>query len=88
MIERYSRPEMSRVWSEKSKYDKWLQVEIAACEAWSELGAVPKEALPEIKKASYDFVRMNEILAETHHDVTAFLKAVSETIGEESRYIH
>ncbi|MCK5429204.1 MAG: adenylosuccinate lyase, partial [Anaerolineales bacterium] len=88
MIERYSRPEMSRVWSEKSKYDKWLQVEIAACEAWSELGAVPKEALPEIKKASYDLVRMNEILAETHHDVTAFLKTVSETIGEESRYIH
>jgi adenylosuccinate lyase len=88
MIEKYSRPEMNTVWSEKSKYDKWLKVEIAACEAWSDLGAVPKEALAEIKKAKYDIQRMNEIIVETHHDVTAFLKAVAETIGEESRYIH
>jgi len=88
MIEKYSRPEMNAVWSEKSKYDKWLKVEIAACEAWSDLGAVPKEALAEIKKAKYDIQRMNEIIVETHHDVTAFLKAVAETIGEESRYIH
>lgn len=88
MIERYSRPEMSKVWSEKNKFDKWLQVEIAACEAWSEIGAVPKDALQEIRKASYDFDRMNEILVETHHDVTAFLKAVAETIGGESRFIH
>jgi len=88
MIERYSRPEMSKVWSEENKYNKWLQVEIAACEAWSELGTVPKEALPEIKKAKVNIDRLNEIMVETHHDVTAFLKAVGETIGPEGRYIH
>ena len=88
MIERYSRPEMSKVWSEENKYGKWLQVEIAACEAWSELGTVPKEALPEIKRAKFDIDRLNEIMVETHHDVTAFLKAVGETIGPEGRYIH
>jgi adenylosuccinate lyase len=79
---------MSAVWSEKNKYDKWLKVEIAVCEAWSKLGAIPKEALAEIKKAKIDMKRTNEIMVETHHDVTAFLKAVSETIGGESRYIH
>ena len=88
MIERYSRPEMKKVWSEENKYDKWLLVEIAVCEAWAELGVVPKQAIPQIKKASYDLKRMEEILKETHHDVTAFLKAVSESIGEESRFIH
>ncbi len=88
MIERYSRPEMDRVWTDESKYGKWLQVEIAACEAWSQLGIVPKEALPVIKKAKVNIDRLNEIMVETHHDVTAFLKAVAETIGPESRYIH
>ncbi len=88
MIERYSRPEMKRVWSDENKFDKWLQVEIAACEAWAEYGAIPADALPEIRKARCDLARMNEILEETHHDVTAFLRAVSESIGEESRFIH
>ena len=88
MIERYSRPEMKRVWSDENKFDKWLQVEIAVCEAWAEVGTIPKEAIPEIKKAQCDLQRMNEVLKETHHDVTAFLKAVSESIGEESRFIH
>ncbi|MFC1998469.1 adenylosuccinate lyase [Chloroflexota bacterium] len=88
MIERYSRPEMSAVWSEENKYGKWLEVEIAACEAWSELGTVPREAIPEIKRAKVNIDRLNEIMVETHHDVTAFLKAVGETIGPEGRYIH
>ena len=88
MIERYSRPEMKQVWSGESKFAKWLQVEIAVCEAWAEQGVVPKEALPEIRKARCDLARMDEILKETHHDVTAFLGAVAESIGEESRYIH
>ncbi|MBM4450678.1 MAG: adenylosuccinate lyase, partial [Chloroflexi bacterium] len=88
MIERYSRPEMKRVWSEESKFDKWLHVEIAACEAWAELGIVPKEAIPKIRKAKLDFGRMAEILKVTHHDVTAFLQAVSESLGDESRFIH
>jgi len=88
MIERYSRPEMKQVWLDESKFAKWLQVEIAVCEAWAEQGVVPKEALPEIRRARCDLARMDEILKETHHDVTAFLGAVAESIGEESRYIH
>ncbi|HEY48901.1 MAG TPA: adenylosuccinate lyase [Dehalococcoidia bacterium] len=88
MIERYSRPEMKKVWSDENKFDKWLQVEIAVCEAWAEQGVVPREALPEIRKACCNLERMEEVLKETHHDVTAFLRAVSESIGEESRYIH
>ena len=88
MIERYSRPEMKKVWSEENKFDKWLQVEIAACEAWAELGQIPAELMPKIRKAGYKLERIAEILQVTHHDVTAFLGAVSETLGEESRFIH
>ena len=88
MIERYSRPGMKKVWSDENKFEKWLAVEIAVCEANSELGFIPQEALPEIKKARCDINRMNAILDVTHHDMTAFLKAVSESIGEESRFIH
>jgi len=88
MIERYSRPEMKRVWSDENKFDKWLQVEIAVCEAWAEHGVVPREAIPEIRKARCDLGRMEEVLKETHHDVTAFLRSVSESIGDESRFIH
>ena len=88
MIERYSRPRMKKVWSDENKFDKWLQVEIAACEAWAELGVVPTSALPAIRKAKVDLKRMNQILKETHHDMTAFLGAVAEGLGEESRFIH
>jgi len=88
MIERYSRPQMKRVWSDESKFAKWLEVEIAVCEAWSELGVIPREAVPKIKLARVNFKRMEEILKETHHDVTAFLGAVSESLGNESRFIH
>ena len=88
MIERYSRPAMKKVWSDETKFDKWLQVEIAVCEAWAELGAIPKEAIPRIKKARFDLKRFEEILKVTHHDVTAFLNTVAESLGEESRFIH
>ncbi|MBL7061619.1 MAG: adenylosuccinate lyase [Dehalococcoidia bacterium] len=88
MIERYSRPQMKKIWSEESKFDKWLQVEIAACEAWAEIGTIPKKAIPKIKKARFSLERIAEILKLTHHDVTAFLQAVSESLGEESRFIH
>jgi adenylosuccinate lyase len=88
MIERYSRPQMKKVWSEESKFDKWLQVEIAVCEAWTELGAIPKEAIPKIKTARCSLERIAEILKVTHHDMTAFLQAVSESLGGESRFIH
>lgn len=88
MIERYSYPQMSRIWSEENKIDKWLQVEIAACEAWAELGIVPREALGKIRQASCDLQRMAEYEKQTDHDVIAFLRAVGETVGEESRHIH
>ncbi len=88
MIERYSRPEMKRVWSDENKFAKWLDVEIAACEAWAELGVIPRETVPKIKLARVNIKRMEEILKETHHDVTAFLGAVSESLGDESRFIH
>ncbi|MDP6782580.1 MAG: adenylosuccinate lyase [Dehalococcoidia bacterium] len=88
MIERYSRPDMKWVWSDESKFSKWLQVEIAVAEAWAEAGMVPQEALPPIRAAGFSLERMDQILKETHHDVTAFLRAVGETVGEESRFIH
>jgi adenylosuccinate lyase len=88
MIERYSRPEMKRVWSDENKYSKWLDVEIAVCEAWAELGKIPRRALPKIKLARVNIKRMQDILAETHHDMTAFLGAVAESVGPEARFIH
>jgi len=88
MIERYSRPAMKKVWADESKFDKWLQVEIAVCEAWAELEAIPKKAIPKIKRARFDLKRFDEILKVTHHDVTAFLNTISESLGEESRFIH
>ena len=88
MIERYSRPAMERVWSDENKFTKWLDVEIAVCEAWAELGVIPREDIPKIKMARLNLKRMNQILKETHHDMTAFLASVSESLGDESRFIH
>jgi len=88
MIERYSRPEMKKVWSDDNKFNKWLDVEIAVCDAWAELGVIPRKAMPKIKLAKCNLKRMEEILKETHHDVTAFLGSVAESLGEESRFIH
>ncbi len=88
MIERYSRPQMKRVWSDENKFAKWLEVEIAVCEAWASLGVIPREAVPKIKLARVNLRRMEEILQETHHDMTAFIGSVSESLGKESRFIH
>lgn len=88
MIDKYSHPQMARVWSIENKLDKWLAVEIAACEAWGKLGAIPPEAVDSIKNARYDIARMAEIEAQTQHDVIAFLATVSESLGEESRFVH
>jgi len=88
MIERYSRPQMKRVWSDESKFAKWLEVEIAVCEAWAELDVIPREVVPKIKLARLNLKRMGEILKETHHDMTAFLRSVAESLGDESRFIH
>jgi adenylosuccinate lyase len=88
MIARYSRPKMKKVWADNSKFDKWLKVEIAVCEAWAELGVIPKSAIPKIRKARFDSKLYAKTLKRTHHDVTAFLGTISESLGEESRYIH
>lgn len=89
MIERYTLPAMGKIWSEENKLNNWLQIEIAACEGWASLGKIPAEAVAVIKsKARFDRERCREIEAEVHHDVIAFLTAVAENVGEESRYIH
>src|SRR3972149_6855014 len=85
MIERYTRPEMARIWSEENKFSQWLRVEITACDAWAELGEIPQEAAEKIRGARFDMARINEVLAETHHDVTAFLRSVQESLGEGGR---
>jgi len=88
MIERYSRPQMKKIWSDKNKFDQWLRVEIAACEARAELGEIPREDIVKIRKASYNLGRVAEFLKVTHHDMTAFLNSVAESLGTESRFIH
>ncbi len=89
MISRYTRSEMGDVWTDKARFDRWLQVEIAACEAWAELGKIPKNAVSVIKKkAAFDLARIDEIEAEVKHDVIAFLSAVNEKVGKEGRFIH
>lgn len=88
MIDRYSRSEMKKVWSEENKYDQWLLVELAVCEAWTEEGVIPLEDMKRLRSATYDINRLNEILKRTRHDVTAFLGSVTETLGIESRWIH
>ncbi len=88
MIERYSRPQMKKIWSEENRFDQWLKVEIAVCEAWAELGEIPRKEIVKIRKASYDLHRMAKFLKVTHHDMTAFLNSVAESLGAESRFIH
>ncbi|MGL4819322.1 MAG: adenylosuccinate lyase [Bacilli bacterium] len=89
MIERYTRPEMGRIWTEQNKYEAWLEVEILACEAWAELGDIPKADVALLRKnASFDVNRIYEIEQETRHDVVAFTRAVSETLGEERKWVH
>ncbi|OKL36126.1 adenylosuccinate lyase [Domibacillus mangrovi] len=89
MIERYTRPEMGAIWTEENKFKAWLEVEILACEAWSEIGDIPKEDVKKLREnASFDINRINEIELETRHDVVAFTRAVSETLGEERKWVH
>jgi adenylosuccinate lyase len=89
LIERYTLPEMGRIWSEEAKFQSWLDVEIAATEANAELGRVPSEALDQIKaRAAFEVPRILEIEAEVRHDVIAFLTNVNEHVGDAGRYIH
>ena len=79
---------MKQVWSEESKYGKWLMVELAACEAWAEEGVIPVEDMAKLRGAKFDIERLNEVLQRTKHDVTAFLSSVTEGLGPEGRWVH
>jgi adenylosuccinate lyase len=88
MIERYSRPEMASVWSEQGKLDRWLRVEIAVVDAWADAGRVPREDAEKIRRASFNLGDIARYQEETHHDVTAFLKSVADSLGDEGRWVH
>src|SRR5882672_2964440 len=89
MIDRYTLPEMGALWSEQSKFQKWLEVEIAVCEVHAEMGTIPREALEQIKtRAKFSVARINEIEKTTNHDVIAFTTNLAENIGEAARFVH
>ncbi|HTR45199.1 MAG TPA: adenylosuccinate lyase, partial [Thermodesulfovibrionales bacterium] len=89
MIARYTRPVMGAIWTPENRYMKWLEVEIAACEAWSEIGEIPKAAVRGIRNnAGFDVDRIDEIEKTVKHDVIAFLTSVAEHVGPEARFIH
>lgn len=89
MIERYTREEMGRIWTEENKYKAWLEVEILACEAWAKLGVIPEKDVKAIReKASFNVERIYEIEKETRHDVVAFTRTVSESLGAEKKWVH
>jgi adenylosuccinate lyase len=89
MIDRYSRPEMARIWSEQNRFQKWLEIEILAAEALTRLGEVPKGVVQRIKKkARFDIARIRKIEQEVRHDVIAFLSSLAESLGDDARFIH
>jgi adenylosuccinate lyase len=89
VIPRYSRDRMSAVWSPETRYRKWLDIEILACEAMARRGSIPKKSLQNIKKkAAFDINRIDEIEKTTKHDVIAFLTSVTEKVGKDGRFIH
>lgn len=89
MIERYSRPEMRAVWTEQNKFDAYLKVELLSAEAWREHGVVPSEDIEKLyAKATFSIPRIKEIEEQTRHDIVAFTRAVSESLGEERKWVH
>jgi adenylosuccinate lyase len=89
LIDRYSPPRVREVWSDRRRFQRWLEIEILACEAWSELDQVPAEALPRIRTATFDVDRIKEVEARVGHDVIAFLTVVGESVGQpQARYLH
>ena len=89
MIARYQNVEMSNIWSEENKFSAWLEVEILSCEAFAELGDIPKnDALSIRKNASFDIDRIYELELELRHDVVAFTRSVSESLGTEKKWVH
>jgi adenylosuccinate lyase len=79
---------MARVWADEQKYEYWRRVEVAVCEAWAEQGVIPEDAIPAIRAATFDLKRIEEIFAETRHDVIAFVRSMAESAGPSGRYIH
>ncbi len=89
MIERYSRPEMTAIWSAENRYRKWLEIELYACEAHAQMGRIPADAVERIReRANFDVARIDEIEKVVKHDVIAFLTSVADYIGEDSRFLH
>ncbi len=89
MIDRYTLPEMGALWSEETRFQKWLDVEIAVCEVHAEMGTIPREALEQIKsRAKFSVERINEIEKTTDHDVIAFTTNLAESIGDAARFVH
>jgi len=89
MIERYSREEMSNIWSEENQFRAWLEVELAACRAWSSIGKIPAEDVDKLyENATFDIDRIKEIEKQTRHDVVAFTRSVSESLGKEKKWVH
>ena len=88
MIPRYAHRRVSEVWAPRSKFDRWLRIEVLAAEAWGELGVIPAEDVEKIRGASYVMERIDEIEREVGHDVIAFITAMSESLGPESRWVH
>ncbi len=89
MIDRYSLPKMKAIWSEENKFQTWLDVEIAVCEAQEQFGRIPAGTTEKVRAgAKFTVARIEEIEAETHHDLIAFVKAVTENLGDEGKYVH
>ncbi|MFH2138635.1 MAG: adenylosuccinate lyase [Candidatus Omnitrophota bacterium] len=89
MIARYTREKMGKVWDEQTRWQKMLEVEIAVCQAWAQLGKIPQASLTRIKKrAKFDLKRIEVIEKKTKHDIIAFLTSVAENVGPDSRFIH
>lgn len=88
MIPRYSLPEMSNVWSDDNTFDLWLQVEIAASQAWTDMGVVPADDMDKIRTAKFSRESYDRLFDETKHDLVSFTRAVAESLGPESRWIH
>jgi len=89
MIDRYSREEMTSIWTEENQFQSWLDVEIAACKAWSRLRVIPEDDIRKMEaRARFDIERIHEIEEQTRHDVVAFTRAVSESLGDEKKWVH
>src|SRR6266516_4254733 len=88
VIPRYTRPAMGRLWSDEHRMELWLQVELAVCEIWAELGVIPEEDMATLRSASVQADRSDELFRETHHDMISFTRAIAERLGPAGRWIH